>query len=99
MLLLFTMLFVLILINLVIFADCCRQFCPLTEMTLPGVAHLGKTLRAPASTSLEGATVFPSAAAVLSSPTTGFANDLTPLDAATAGSAARAALFPAFSSV
>jgi uncharacterized protein YjbI with pentapeptide repeats len=63
----------------------------------PGVAHLGKTLRAPASTSLDSATVFPSAAAVLSAPTTGFANDLTPLDAATAGSAARASHFPAFS--
>ncbi|MGB6976680.1 MAG: hypothetical protein WBE18_04415, partial [Gammaproteobacteria bacterium] len=42
-------------------------------------------------------TVFPSAAAVLSPPTIGFANDLTPLDAATAGSAARASHFPAFS--
>ncbi|MGB6976967.1 MAG: protein kinase, partial [Gammaproteobacteria bacterium] len=41
----------------------------------PGVAHLGKTLRAPASTSLDSATVFPSAAAVLSPPTIGFAND------------------------
>ncbi|MGB6976235.1 MAG: hypothetical protein WBE18_02095, partial [Gammaproteobacteria bacterium] len=41
--------------------------------------------------------VFPSAAAVLSPPTIGFANDLTPLDAATAGSAARASHFPAFS--
>ncbi|MGB6977231.1 MAG: hypothetical protein WBE18_07255, partial [Gammaproteobacteria bacterium] len=64
----------------------------------PGVAHLGKPLRTSASTSLEGAMEFPSVRAVVSSPTIGFPTDLTPLDAAAAGSAARASHLPPFSS-